>query len=87
MRIEEIGAYSYGAQVGRAKSRAKSNENSSKKAGLKKFAREDSYIPAGSKKVKAKNIEEVQTRVKQKFYNSDVVAEDLSNLFAKVLDR
>lgn len=87
MRIGQIGAASYGAQI-RRKNRqdsATSAEKSDKKD-VKRFVREDTY--AGSvPHVKADNIEEVKKRVKSGFYNSESVNEDLTDVFAKIFNR
>lgn len=84
MRIGQIGAASYGAQI-RRKNRS-DNADTDKTEKKKRFVREDTFT-ASSQNVKAESIEEVKKRVKSGFYNSDAVNEDLTDVFAKLFNR
>lgn len=86
MRIEQIGAYTYGVQVAKAKQRENSI-NDEKKRGGSRFSRKDSFEPSKEAIGKASSLKEVKERVKSNFYNSEVVNEDLSEVFTKLLDR
>ncbi len=90
MRLEQIGAYGYGAQLSRVQ-RKNSGESTDEKKGnssKKGIVREDAYIPTGpTPRVKASSLDEVQERISSNFYNSDLVNEDLTEVFSKLLDR
>jgi hypothetical protein len=85
MRIEQIGAYGYGVQVAKVKQREQSEE-SEKRHKKSRFSRQDTYEAAGVVG-KASSINEVKKRIKSDFYNSEVVNDDLSDVFSKLLDR
>lgn len=84
MRIEQIGAMGYGGQIAKAQRREQSESEG--KRGKARFARQDTYEPS-TKNGKASSIKEVQKRVKSNFYSSDVVEEDLSDIFTKLFNR
>ncbi len=86
MRIEQIGAYSYGSKISRARQREDTNQADKRKS-KSHFAQQDTYEPSSGQTGKASSIKEVQKRVRADFYKSDVVNEDLSEIFAKLFDR
>ncbi len=87
MRIEQIGASGYGNQIASAKRREKqSDESNSGKRGKARFARNDTFESSDAAG-KASSLKEVRKRVKSNFYSSDTVNEDLTEVFAKLLDR
>jgi len=86
MRIEQLGAYSYGTQTSRAKQREDSNLANKRKS-RSSFTQRDTYEPSNGQTGKASSIKEVQKRVRTDFYKSDVVNEDLTEIFARLFDR
>ncbi len=86
MRIEQIGAYGYSGQVAKAKRREEQPDESSGKRGKARFSRKDTFEPSEAAG-KASSLKEVKKRVKSNFYSSDTVNEDLTEVFAKLLDR
>lgn len=86
MRIGQIGAASYGAQIRRVNRQGDADAEKSEKKSKKRFVREDTFTVSAAT-VKAKSIDEVKQRVKSGFYNSDAVNEDLSDVFAKLFNR
>lgn len=86
MRIGQIGAASYGAQIRRKNRSVSSDAEKPEKKREDRFIREDTFTPS-TQKVKAESIDEVKKRVKSGFYNSDAVTEDLTDVFAKLFNR
>lgn len=86
MRIGQIGAASYGAQVRRKNRSASADADKTEKKSEKRFVREDTFTPS-TPTGKAESIDEVKKRVKNGFYNSDAVNEDLTDVFAKLFNR
>ena len=85
MLLGQIGAAGYGEQVSRLRKRTE-GKNSDSKTGEKKIIRADSYTPSGGS-IKAKNLEEVKSRVKNNFYNSDIVNSDLTEVISKLFNQ
>lgn len=86
MRLEQIGAYSYGVQVSRVQRKEQDSEADSRRNGSR-FSRKDTYEPAGDSVHKADSLSEVKKRVSSHFYQSDVVTDDLAEVFTKLFDR
>lgn len=86
MRIGQIGAASYGAQIRRKSRSVSADADKPEKKQKKRFVREDTFTPS-TQNVKAESIDEVKKRVKSGFYNSDAVNEDLTDVFAKLFNR
>ncbi len=85
MRIEQIGAYGFGGKIAKAKRREQSEESEGKR-GKARFSRKDTYEPSEGQG-KASSLKEVKKRVKSNFYSSEVVEEDLSEVFTKLFNR
>ncbi len=87
MRIDEIVAFGYGAQqVRRVQKKDSEGSTENKKEERKAIVRRDSYTPSQSA-VKAKDLDEVRQRIKDKFYDSDTVSEDLTELISSAFEK
>jgi hypothetical protein len=85
MLLGQLGTAGYGEQVSRLRKRTES-KSSDIKTGGKKITRADSYTPTGGS-IKAKNLDEVKSRVKNNFYNSDIVNSDLTEVISKLFNQ
>jgi len=85
MRLEQIGAYGYGAQISRAQRKDQESDVETRRS--PRLSRKDSYVPSNGDVFKADSVKEVQKRVDSKFYQSDAVNEDLADVFTKLFDR
>ncbi|ERP31981.1 hypothetical protein [Chitinivibrio alkaliphilus] len=81
MRIGHTAAAQYNYHRGRGTNSPAENKSVSKNKSSRNVRR-DTYEGG-----KAGSLNEVQKRIKNDFYNSDVVNEDLSEVFSKLFDQ
>ncbi len=86
MKLEQIGAYGYGVQVARVQ-RKEQEVDADQRRRIPRLSRKDSYEPSADSVHKAESVKEVKQRVKSSFYQSEVVTEDLADVFTKLFDR
>lgn len=86
MKLEQIGAYGYGVQVARVQ-RKEMDSDADLRRKAPRLSRTDSYEPSLDSVHKADSVNEVKQRVKTNFYQSEVVTEDLADVFTKLFDR